>query len=140
GAATLGPYTFLRLIIGVLGGFIVFRELPDIYSTSGVSLILVGCILSSTTGRSPQRTDKARPTHTRTAQMTFRARWLGRWRFTALGCPLRDVPGWVDSPSRNLPFRSVARPTAGERQGENGGPCVLLALSPASSAAPTIGT
>jgi drug/metabolite transporter (DMT)-like permease len=45
--ATLGPYTFLRLIIGVMGGVIIFHELPDIFSACGAVLILAGCVLSS---------------------------------------------------------------------------------------------
>jgi drug/metabolite transporter (DMT)-like permease len=50
--ATLGPYTLLRLIIGVLGGLVIFHELPDIFSTCGATFILAGCALSSsTTGR-----------------------------------------------------------------------------------------
>jgi drug/metabolite transporter (DMT)-like permease len=54
-ASMLGPYTLLRLIIGVLGGIIIFGERPDIYSVSGAVLILAGCMLSSaacTRGRS----------------------------------------------------------------------------------------
>ena len=58
-AAMLGPYTFLRLIIGVIGGVVIFHELPDICSACGAALILAGCALSSGTTRSPQRTDKA---------------------------------------------------------------------------------
>jgi drug/metabolite transporter (DMT)-like permease len=47
-ASILGPYTLLRLIIGVLGGVVIFHELPDIYSAFGAVLILAGCVLSST--------------------------------------------------------------------------------------------
>jgi drug/metabolite transporter (DMT)-like permease len=47
-ASLLGPYTYLRLIIGVLGGVVIFRELPDIFSAFGAVLILAGCMLSST--------------------------------------------------------------------------------------------
>jgi drug/metabolite transporter (DMT)-like permease len=47
GAAMLGPYTFLRLVIGVVGGVVIFHELPDIFSACGATLILAGCILSS---------------------------------------------------------------------------------------------
>jgi drug/metabolite transporter (DMT)-like permease len=43
----LGPYTLLRLVIGVLGAVVVFHELPDLFSALGVALILVGCLLSS---------------------------------------------------------------------------------------------
>jgi drug/metabolite transporter (DMT)-like permease len=45
-ASMLGPYTFLRLVIGVLGGVIIFHELPDIFSAFGAVLILAGCIMS----------------------------------------------------------------------------------------------
>jgi drug/metabolite transporter (DMT)-like permease len=45
----LGPYTFLRLVIGVLGGVVIFRELPDIFSACGAVLILAGCALCATT-------------------------------------------------------------------------------------------
>jgi drug/metabolite transporter (DMT)-like permease len=47
GASVLGPYTLLRLIIGVVAGVIIFHELPDIFSTLGAALILAGCLLSS---------------------------------------------------------------------------------------------
>jgi len=43
----LGPYTFLRLVIGVLGGVAIFHELPDIFSACGAVLILGGCVLAS---------------------------------------------------------------------------------------------
>jgi drug/metabolite transporter (DMT)-like permease len=46
-ASMLGPYTFLRLVIGVLGGVVIFHELPDIFSAFGAALILASCILSS---------------------------------------------------------------------------------------------
>jgi len=45
--AMLGPYTFLRLVIGVAGGVAIFRELPDFFSACGAVLILAGCALSS---------------------------------------------------------------------------------------------
>jgi drug/metabolite transporter (DMT)-like permease len=45
-ASMLGPYTLLRLIFGVLGGVVIFHELPDIYSAFGAVLILAGCMLS----------------------------------------------------------------------------------------------
>jgi drug/metabolite transporter (DMT)-like permease len=71
-AAMLGPYTLLRLIIGVVGGVVIFHELPDIFSLCGASLILVGCALSSGSARSPQRTDKAGCAHLPTRQVSFR--------------------------------------------------------------------
>ena len=46
-ASMLGPYTLLRLVIGVLGGVVIFHELPDVFSACGAVLILVGCVLSS---------------------------------------------------------------------------------------------
>jgi drug/metabolite transporter (DMT)-like permease len=63
GAATLGPYTFLRLIVGVIAGSVIFHELPDIFSICGATLILAGCILSSSNTESPWHTDKERSTH-----------------------------------------------------------------------------
>ncbi len=60
--ATLGPYTFLRLIIGVVGGVVIFHELPDIFSACGAALILVGCALSAGIIGTPQRTGTARST------------------------------------------------------------------------------
>jgi len=71
-AVTLGPYTFLRLIVGVIGGVVIFHELPDIFSTCGATFILAGCALSSSTTRSPQRTDKAGSTRLPAAQMSVR--------------------------------------------------------------------
>jgi drug/metabolite transporter (DMT)-like permease len=56
----LGPYTFLRLVIGVLGGVAIFRELPDIFSACGAVLILAGCVLSSYGSRAPHRQAAAR--------------------------------------------------------------------------------
>lgn len=53
--ATLGPYTFLRLIIGLLGGTVIFHELPDLFSMFGAILILAGCALSSSNTRTPHR-------------------------------------------------------------------------------------
>ena len=46
-AAMLGPYTLLRLVIGALGGVVIFHELPDIFGAFGVGLILAACMLSS---------------------------------------------------------------------------------------------
>jgi drug/metabolite transporter (DMT)-like permease len=46
-AAVLGPYTLLRLVIAVVAGAIVFRELPDFLGVFGIILILAGCLLSS---------------------------------------------------------------------------------------------
>jgi drug/metabolite transporter (DMT)-like permease len=45
-ASSLGPYTFLRLIIAVIGGIVLFRELPDLLSWLGVAAILSSCLLA----------------------------------------------------------------------------------------------
>jgi drug/metabolite transporter (DMT)-like permease len=46
-ASALGPYTLLRLVIGILGGALVFRESPDLLSDLGALLILGSCAMSS---------------------------------------------------------------------------------------------
>jgi drug/metabolite transporter (DMT)-like permease len=46
-AAMLGPYTLLRLVLGVAGGVILFHELPDVSSALGVAIIIGSCALSS---------------------------------------------------------------------------------------------
>ena len=46
-ASMLGPYTLLRLVIAMLIGLVIFRELPDVFSAFGAVLILAGCMLSS---------------------------------------------------------------------------------------------
>ena len=46
-ASVLGPYTLLRLVIGVLGGVAIFHEFPDVFSAFGIVLILASCVLSS---------------------------------------------------------------------------------------------
>lgn len=45
-ASSLGPYTFLRLVIAVIGGIILFREIPDLLSWLGMAAILSSCVLS----------------------------------------------------------------------------------------------
>jgi drug/metabolite transporter (DMT)-like permease len=45
-ASSLGPYTFLRLVIAVIGGIILFREIPDLFSWLGVAAILSSCLLT----------------------------------------------------------------------------------------------
>jgi drug/metabolite transporter (DMT)-like permease len=45
-ASSLGPYTLLRLVIAVIGGIILFREIPDLLSWLGVAAILLSCLLS----------------------------------------------------------------------------------------------
>lgn len=46
-ASTLGPYTLLRLVIAMLGGMLIFRELPDLIGLLGSALILASCMVSS---------------------------------------------------------------------------------------------
>ena len=46
-ASALGPYTFLRLVIGIVGGIVVFREVPDVLSFLGAIIILASCLLTS---------------------------------------------------------------------------------------------
>jgi drug/metabolite transporter (DMT)-like permease len=45
-ASSLGPYTFLRLIIAVIGGIVLFHEFPDLLSWLGVAAILSSCLLA----------------------------------------------------------------------------------------------
>jgi drug/metabolite transporter (DMT)-like permease len=45
-ASSLGPYTFLRLVIAVIGGVVLFREIPDLLSWLGVAAILASCLLA----------------------------------------------------------------------------------------------
>jgi drug/metabolite transporter (DMT)-like permease len=45
-ASSLGPYTFLRLIFAVIGGIVLFREIPDLLSWLGVAAILSSCLLA----------------------------------------------------------------------------------------------
>jgi drug/metabolite transporter (DMT)-like permease len=46
-AALLGPYTLLRLVIGLIGGVAVFRETPDMFSIAGGVLILASCLATT---------------------------------------------------------------------------------------------
>jgi len=54
-ASSLGPYTFLRLVIAVFFGIILFREIPDLLSWLGVAAILSSCLLAVEPA-SPRRT------------------------------------------------------------------------------------
>ena len=45
-ASSLGPYTFLRLVIAMIGGIVLFREIPDLLSWLGVVAILSSCLLA----------------------------------------------------------------------------------------------
>jgi drug/metabolite transporter (DMT)-like permease len=46
-ASSLGPYTFLRLVIAVIGGIVFFGETPDPLSWLGVVAILSSCLLAA---------------------------------------------------------------------------------------------
>jgi drug/metabolite transporter (DMT)-like permease len=59
-ASMLGPYTLLRLVIGMLGAVLVFLELPDVFSALGAVLIVTGCLLSSR-GASIPKSRKSQP-------------------------------------------------------------------------------
>jgi drug/metabolite transporter (DMT)-like permease len=48
--SALGPYTLLRLVIGLFGAVIIFHEFPDGFSAAGAGLILASCVLSSYSG------------------------------------------------------------------------------------------
>src|SRR5439155_1429377 len=43
----LGPFTLLRLMIGVAAGAVICDELPDMLSGIGAAMILGGCLLSA---------------------------------------------------------------------------------------------
>jgi drug/metabolite transporter (DMT)-like permease len=45
-ASSLGPYTVLRLVIAVIGGITLFREIPDFLSWLGVAAILTSCLMA----------------------------------------------------------------------------------------------
>jgi drug/metabolite transporter (DMT)-like permease len=45
-ASSLGPYTLLRLVIAVIAGIVLFREIPDLLSCLGVAAILLSCLMS----------------------------------------------------------------------------------------------
>jgi drug/metabolite transporter (DMT)-like permease len=49
-ASSLGPYTFLRLVIAVIGGIVLFREIPDLLSWLGVAAILASCLIAMEPG------------------------------------------------------------------------------------------
>jgi drug/metabolite transporter (DMT)-like permease len=49
--SVLGPYTLLRLVIGIVGGLLIFNERPDLWSGVGSLLILVSCLLSARPSR-----------------------------------------------------------------------------------------
>jgi drug/metabolite transporter (DMT)-like permease len=45
-ASSLGPFTFLRLAIAIIGGIVLFREIPDPLSWLGLAAILASCFVS----------------------------------------------------------------------------------------------
>jgi drug/metabolite transporter (DMT)-like permease len=49
-ASSLGPYTLLRLVIAIIGGIVLFREIPDLLSWLGVAAILSSCLLALAPG------------------------------------------------------------------------------------------
>jgi drug/metabolite transporter (DMT)-like permease len=46
-ASTLGPYTLLRLVVALIGGVVVFHEMPDGFGLCGSALILGSCLLAA---------------------------------------------------------------------------------------------
>ena len=56
-ASSLGPYTLLRLVIAIIGGVVLFREIPDLLSWLGVAAILSSCLLAL--GLSPRAPPKS---------------------------------------------------------------------------------
>jgi drug/metabolite transporter (DMT)-like permease len=47
-ASSLGPYTLLRLVIAIIGGVVLFHEIPGLLSWLGVVAILSSCLLALT--------------------------------------------------------------------------------------------
>jgi drug/metabolite transporter (DMT)-like permease len=45
-ASSLGPYTFLRLVIASVAGSALFHEIPDLLSWLGIATILLSCVLA----------------------------------------------------------------------------------------------
>ena len=45
-ASSLGPYTLLRLVIAVIGGIFLFREIPDLLTSFGTIAIMASCLLA----------------------------------------------------------------------------------------------
>jgi drug/metabolite transporter (DMT)-like permease len=45
-ASSLGPYTLLRLVIAVIGGIVLFHEIPDPLAWLGAAAILASCLLA----------------------------------------------------------------------------------------------
>lgn len=45
-ASSLGPYTLVRLLVTFVGGIVIFRELPDLFSALGAAVIVASCALA----------------------------------------------------------------------------------------------
>jgi drug/metabolite transporter (DMT)-like permease len=45
-ASSLGPYTFLRLVIATIGSIVLFHEVPGLLSWLGIAAILSSCLLA----------------------------------------------------------------------------------------------
>lgn len=56
-ASSLGPYTLLRLIVAVIWGIVLFREIPDLIGWLGIVGILSSCLMSSWPGSSHTQPD-----------------------------------------------------------------------------------
>jgi drug/metabolite transporter (DMT)-like permease len=54
-ASLLGPYTLLRLVIGVIGGTVIFFELPGLWTSIGIGLICLSCVLALNCQKWPVR-------------------------------------------------------------------------------------
>ena len=66
-AAMLGPFTLLRLVIAFAGAIVIFRELPDLFSSLGAVLIVASCLLAS------RKPDAHRPIEPQSARLFWRA-------------------------------------------------------------------
>ena len=45
-ASLLGPFTLVRLVIGVIAGAAIFSEFPDLLTSAGTALICLSCVLA----------------------------------------------------------------------------------------------
>ena len=43
--SALAPFQYIRLVVNTLAGLVVFREIPGIGTSLGLTLILAGCLL-----------------------------------------------------------------------------------------------
>ena len=53
-ASALGPFTLLKLIMGIMGGMLIFREMPDLLTVAGMGLILTSCVITTVKKKSPR--------------------------------------------------------------------------------------